>query len=59
MLGLRIAGECLDVVLADAEGALGAVESGTPNEAFERMLEATICCQAWLLRTVAFQWHIL
>ena len=50
LLGARIAGECFDVVLADAEGALGAVESGTPNEAFERMLEATI-----LLSGLAFE----
>ena len=50
LLGAQIARKCFDVVLADADEALRAVECKTPNEAFERLLEATI-----LLSGLAFE----
>tara|TARA_R110002049_G_scaffold95871_3_gene235269 strand:+ start:247 stop:1332 length:1086 start_codon:yes stop_codon:yes gene_type:complete len=50
LLAQTIADACYDVIRADAEAALQAVRSKTPNDAFERTVEATI-----LLSGLAFE----
>lgn len=42
MLASSLANSCYDIIRKDSEAALSAVDAGVANDAFERMIEATV-----------------